>query len=661
MHNLFGLDLIPNIRCPYYYTDNIKSIDPIPCDNSVAYQQIYNRRKEIMELFDNNETDQILAILEKLNIVAFEAFVQINIQNVMQMQWSKLDIDHELFAYSISHLDMDFFYKIISKNKRKDLFSPRDDIVDNKLIAHIVQNYNLCEIILNLMDLTPITIESYIYHIIQFQKISSLDLFFQHGLYMNTEQIEFAIKLNCLEVMEYILSNNYYNVQDIFNNYNVNMSNRQSVRYNKFVPNVAETVISIDMLKMLTKYGIDLSMKNNDILQYASRTNLIDIVTYCIKSGLVCDLNSALQHSCLANRINIMIYLLQNGADINCIEDYNIRDNAEIIKFLIESGYEVPILKLSIVFMTEFVSTDNIPDILWLVEYGADPCIIFDRETYLEKNPTEMRAYGRNKHPECSNSHLEYLVGMGKMSHIKYLADIHFDKLQLELDRLIIIACTNGQIPMVEFLLDLGADITAKDNLSLKSACYFGQIDIVKLILSKGIDIHNITDNLFMFVAYGPADKECFHIESSYYNKLVEYNLIFRNDLYQYVNYHADIINLLIAMNYIAPPAVLIFAILTKELLTTELISYMITNKIDISESFLRHPHSICDIKNLSKFCSKPICILELSVLMGNYAVTKLLLENGQDVRVNDGILMVIAEELNYVEIGKLLAEYISD
>lgn len=98
MHNLFELDTLPNFRYPYYYTDNMKSIDPIPCDNSIAYQEIYNRRKEIMELFDNNETDQIVEILKKLNIVAF---VQVNFQNAMQMQWNKLDIDHELFAYSI--------------------------------------------------------------------------------------------------------------------------------------------------------------------------------------------------------------------------------------------------------------------------------------------------------------------------------------------------------------------------------------------------------------------------------------------------------------------------------------------------------------------------------------------------------------------------------
>lgn len=670
---MFRLD-ISEIRRPYYYGDNKPKQTTTSIVPNDVYAKIYSQREKIMKLFDNDENDNINIILNNLDIhtmnIISSTYIQIPISEIdhsIMFQNSLADtntdkyisnkVNDELFAYSINYPDIEFFQKIISKNNRADLFCRGDNFsIQNDFIQIIVLNDNLCRIILDNMDIRSETIASFIYHAIQSQRLCMIDMFSKYGYCMDISQIEFALKLNCVYIVEYAILNNY-DIQNLFNNYDIcTFDYKILLKYNLPRLDIYELGISMDMVKLFTKYGIDLSSKINFILQDASRLNQLDLVTYCIESGYDCDINLALKSSFRANKINIMTYLLQNGADINSIDDFDLRfNNSETINLLIKYGYVVPLSNITRAFMTEFVCTDNILNIMWLIEYGADPLFIFDRENYRRDHPVRMFHW----HEKCEefDSYLEYLVSMGKISHIKYLADTYIDKLQPELDRLVIIACANGQISMVEFLLDLGADITAVDNLALKSACYFGQIAIVKLILNRGIDIHSVTDNLFMFVAYGPADKECFHTDTSYYKKLVEDNLIFRNDAYHYEKSHADIINLLIEMNYIPPPAV-IFGILVVELLTTELITHMITNNIDIRGSFPRHPNSILPDKRFRNFCSKPICILELSVMMNNYEVTKLLLGNGMEV---DNNLIAITEEFNYTEIKQLLLEYIPD
>ncbi|VDI42102.1 Hypothetical predicted protein [Mytilus galloprovincialis] len=59
-------------------------------------------------------------------------------------------------------------------------------------------------------------------------------------------------------------------------------------------------------------------------------------------------------------------------------------------------------------------------------------------------------------------------------------------------------ACENGDLSIVNSLIERGADINITDmhgNTALLLSCYFGEIDIVNLLIDKGCDISKRSSN----------------------------------------------------------------------------------------------------------------------------------------------------------------------
>lgn len=651
-------------RYPFYinendHTNDIFELPPPRCP-------INNQRDHIIELLDNKEYDEISNMLPKKGRfirwdpdetpnTGFSLFDKIK---TVPVKMSVLEeISQDLAEYAVGKNDIEMFKKLVICNEGKDIF------YTNYIIKNIVEKDDgtMCKIILSETKLRNKNVEFFLSYIVLYQKISLLNIFSEYGYKLHSYHLFLAIRRNYLDVIKYALEQNL-DMQSAFDEHPFT----DSVFTTDECRNILETRefdFDINMLKLLIENNINITSQINDIALMSITRDRIEIVKYLIENNYKCDINYLLNHSCFCNKKDTMIYLLQNDADINVIANISVMPNIEIIKLLIDNNYSISVDRLNIIFPVLFIKSGNFEDILWLINYGANPKSIFDRELgghkhFYDKNNRYARNHTaqRNKQYEFFDSYLELCVVTRKISHIKYLAENYLDEMNLELNRLLIIASANGHVDLFEYFTDLGADIYSFDNLALRSACYFGQTNIIKLFLEKEYDL-DINENLFEIVAHGLHDRYMnFNMpDTGYYSTLIGTTDIFRNDMFTHGE--GDIFTLFIEHN-IKPPTVDIYKILPDSHWNNELLMYMISYGIDINSNITAEKY-----KRRGGDINKLFTILDYAIIHNNAIMTRLLLENGADYLSNDKNAIRIANnyKCNNDEIKKILEEYGAD
>ncbi len=237
----------------------------------------------------------------------------------------------------------------------------------------------------------------------------------------------------------------------------------------------------------------------------------------------------------ISNKINIMTYLLQIGADINSFNDEYAKDklNMETLKFLIEHNRAIHPKTIMLLLFKCFTNDDDTNNIEYLINYGSNLAHIFERDSCFENDSV------RNKNDILHfNSLIEHVVSVGKINQIKFLAENCLELLLPEIDRLFVIACANGQCEIAMYLINLDANMNTFDK-ALISAIYFGHLNIVNLLISLEIDLHSIKENLFSVL-----------ISTNFrYKNLIENNTIFRNDMFIFGKDKLEILKLLMKHN----------------------------------------------------------------------------------------------------------------
>jgi hypothetical protein len=634
-------------RCQHVIEHRDGIIDMLNNDNYDEYEKMWyllegTKNNELLcddfgpyddkELFDNDfpAPNEELFKPENQFIHSISDTSRINFGNGKMnigRNYYKVLVMDSLSHYCVIKCDDELLKLIILKNKHHILAYTTfpqliiDIVRENKtsIFRVIIENANLDDDTIN-----------YIFaDIMSFSKspLIFIEILMEYGHRMNSAAIALAIMHNNIDLVQFAITNNY-NVQEAFDVYLCKEK-------------VPTPKCSAQMLKLLLDNNIDISKNLNDIFYCNIMIKDLESVIFLLETFPQCDINYGLNVCCMNNYSDILLYLLTNGADINKITKESVLNTKiDIIKILILYEYPITTSALNIHLFKCFVYDDKLDNIYYLVENGGNPsCLIYydkRQQNIASDNNTKMSRLHSLKW-EILPSPLEYMITVGKITHIKFLAENCLNILCSELNRLAVLAAANGQCDILVYLLDLGAELDIK---ALISACFFGHLRMIELLLSYGMEFSSIEENLFTITINGELLKGTPSIE---YTNLIKDNNIFKNDIYNYGRDYVEIFRLFIKHG-IPKPNYPILEILPKQFYELDIFTYFIGDDIDINK-----------VLNSTKR-GEPENLLELSIIYQKIEITELLLEYGTNPVVrNKSVIQKVKENK---EIHNLLLKY---
>jgi len=244
----------------------------------------------------------------------------------------------------------------------------------------------------------------------------------------------------------------------------------------------------IQALRFFTTQGVSVNDQNNNgitPLMSAASSKLFYLTNYIIDNFTIdyslADLNGyrITHHAIISDKANwqepsLVAKLVSNGADINA-----------------QDNYGRTILHWATLY-------NSIPLVQKILELGIN-IHIPQNDQYLGYLPIHLAAFNN------FNDLLEILVPL-------YGVDCSTSKLE---QTPLMIACQQGKLEAIRFLLDHGADANAVSNQSSKEnsliyASINGHVDVINLLLDRGADINKVDSQeatpLFFSLAYNKHD-----------------------------------------------------------------------------------------------------------------------------------------------------------
>jgi hypothetical protein len=312
--------------------------------------------------------------------------------------------------------------------------------------------------------------------------------------------------------------------------------------------------------------------------------------------------------------IKSLEFLLQHIEDINELNQNLLKFiNFDVIMILLKYGYVFSKDMFEINFRYLFIHSDNINQLKELYELGGNFNYILSIEKEYENNPPRKEEIIQNynyilcgtiiRNQQIIVSDLEMLVYNNFFDNIKMIVEYNTNEMMEELDRLIIIAIANGRMEILLYFVALGGTINI--NFGIKIACYFGHIDMVKYLLSNGACLE---PELFTICANG---SNTFFGRDIYSSEFIKNNNIFRNDIFNFGNFHEEIFKILM-INDIDMSDINFFKLIKTQPYIIEIIKYGINKGINIECFYDLHNKNI-KIANFLVDCGLDIDIETVS------------------------------------------------
>jgi len=229
----------------------------------------------------------------------------------------------------------------------------------------------------------------------------------------------------------------------------------------------------------------------NDALLIASKNGHLDIVKYLIKNGA--DIHTEDDFALILAKefgyLNVVEYLIENGANVNANNNQafnfrylkvvknnaNINDN-EILQDIIDIDADI------------YINNDTFEYQLDVVENGANINIMEDPRKIIGE-AIKNKQYDILTNIKYIKGALRYAIFEGHLDIVKYLieeagVDIH------DTDEILFMTFTNCHYDIFNYLVKMGADIHDNDNEALQSAIEDGNLEIVKYLIEAGANIH---------------------------------------------------------------------------------------------------------------------------------------------------------------------------
>lgn len=394
---------------------------------------------------------------------------------------------------------------------------------------------------------------------------------------------------------------------------------------------------NIETLKLLTENNISIKKSTTSILKTAIANDDLDLIIYLLQCYPNYNINFILDSCISHNKISILKYLLQNGADIETVCDFAFGYNITVdtLKFLVGISYDILKLKKTLkkIFNIYFMRDSDLNNVKYLLEMGVSIKTLFKNEK------DEIQGYTKKNIEQKNTKHIlspiEYIISINKIDHIKFLFENYYDTFKPHINRFFILACANGQIDIAKYLYALGVELCEK---SLLCGCFFGHIDIIRMLLGWGMEFGGLTENPFLTCMAGQNIRDA---TSKPYENLIDGNKIFINHVYNYGDGYDNILKLLISYEVQISDDLYVIHLLKSDV---EVVKYFLENDLDINLKF--------GIDGLM------ISLLEGALLCKNFKVVELLLDCGIEMhRMNDNVIK-ICNKYDYCDVKKLLLDY---
>jgi ankyrin repeat protein len=591
-------------RIPFSYPTNpthkqnyVGKFNVVTIDNTEKFTEHYS---EIIEMFENDKYDEMLNLPYFVQDISTNEGLIYCITPSEMIVRSKYIVSITLLKYCLKNDDINMLRHLI----QKEIFS----CFPNLISRYVLNNVKIFGIIINSINFTQEDMTGYISNIINYNYETSLFvLLLDRGYKIRDGDFFTAIYYDRIDIVLSIIDNNY-DIQSAFNS-----------------RNDLDRCPSLEMVKFLHN-NIDITKHVNTMFQKASTSDL-DVVMYLVESFPEIDLQNGLLYACNYNMLDIVKYLLKKGA---IIQNNKLNRNVKfkIIKCLCDHDVQLDNEVLNTFLLKSFTCGQNLDDINYLIGKGADVSYIFyydktDKRITFDQKINALYGF---KYDQLE-SPLECIVSLGKIHFIKFLVENYYNLMQPEIDRLFVIACANGQIDVAKYLDGLNATL---DNKALIASCFFGHYDTVLYLTSLGLELKEDNDILRMTLS-GSFYKS---IASKEYDSLLENNIIFRNDAYNYGNTYHDICKLLFKYGITINDDSCV-NILSRKFYDVELFSYFIDKLPDINKKYASAYNYGLDNSTL----------LESSIIYMKTDVIEFLLKNGANLDItNTAALKVINE-----------------
>lgn len=558
------------------------------------YKNIINNFDCVNELYQQKKYTEINLLL-----------VGTKYNNGFEKYSIKQQLQYFLLLSAVKNNNMKIIEMIVDEND-DDLPIVMEDIDITKMSQNIL-NY-----ILQHIKLTDNCIHSLFYK--NRINIECLEILLSRGIKINGSFFAYIIKNNNIDAIKYLIAENY-DIQHLYDE-NVHLYYDYDHYYGINIAMIKFLYLNINMMKCVQK-----------IFRAVINMNNLEAVEFLVDSSTELDLDCGFNKACESNNINIMKYLLKKGIDINRLI-YRRNFTIDTVKFLIENGYNQDNINWEV--RKSFCNESDLQNVKYLLKNGGNIDQIFENHYISGKYTHDFKTGDQYHYLICP---IEHIIATDKKIHLEFLMDNYFDLLQLELNRLFVIACCNGRLEIAKLLLKIGAEITEK---SMIFACFFGHKIMVEFLLENGLQFHDVKSvNLFTIL----FNNELSLINTSAYaNMIVTFDKdnMLRNDIYCNNGHkHPDIIRLLIKYN-------------------VNIGDYDYNNdvhdgllEVDILEYFFP------TIRNLNEKIGKRETLLELCIMFNKYDSVKFLLENGAKPEINDRTHDFLEKNIKMYELFK--------
>lgn len=414
-----------NFNSNYDYDDD-EVPDLVPSNNSInvfmdIHKIIRTNYEKIIELLDNDNYHDI-------NLMLY---------NDTTYEWR---IFYPLSSYCFKHDDQPLLIKLFSKEKYHER---------NYIYIQDILKYDYLKKLLNILD----NVETSKYTFVFFQydidnNIDMLKLLLEHNHTITDSYIYDIIETNNITIITYLFENDYGGqIQNV-------------------IDNSAGIYTNMETLKLLINYNINFTKVLDDMYIVMIDNKQLESIKFLMLVCPCADINYFLIFC--GHNLNAMKYFVSMGADINLIEhDDIVMFNMDVIKFVISCGYHTD-EKLMNNILKNKIPYENIDNTIYLLDFGADINCIFEIENIIQNlvmdASIDLIKYLMCNHYEIMQLHINKMViiacANGKNDVLKYLYAFGIDMDNI----LIIISCYFGHLETLEILLGWGMQL---DNIDV--------------------------------------------------------------------------------------------------------------------------------------------------------------------------------------------------